>query len=139
LSQIDAYGNERVISYASRPLKNREKGYSATEKEALAVIFATDYYRVYILGKHFTLVTDHSALRWLHSVEPKSRIAHWVMDLQEYAFNVKHRPGTANQNADALSHLPHKTPMCSCAMTMAPGYSLQRPSWMIQRLVKLLK
>jgi len=75
LTQIDAYGNERVISYASRPLKNREKGYSATEKEALAVIFATDYYRVYILGKHFTLVTDHSVLPWLHSVEPKGRIA----------------------------------------------------------------
>ena len=56
LTQIDAYGNERVISYASRPLTNREKGYSATENEALAVVFATDYYRVYLLGKHFTLV-----------------------------------------------------------------------------------
>ena len=126
LTQVDAYGNERVISYASRPLTNREKGYSATEKEALAVVFATDYYRVYLLGKHFTLITDHSALRWLHSVEPKGRIARWVMDLQEYTFDVKHRPGTANQNADALSRLPQEIPMHSCATTMSPGYSLQQ-------------
>ena len=126
LTQIDADGNERVISYASRPLTDREKGYSATEKEALAVVFATDYYRVYLLGKHFTLITDHSALRWLHSVEPKGRIARWVMDLQEYTFDVRHRPGTANQNADALSRLPQDVPSYNCATTMTPGYNLQQ-------------
>ena len=78
------------------------------------------------MGKHFTLVTDHSALRWLHSVEPNRSIARWVMDLQVYAFDVRHRPGTANQNADALSFLPHQNPMYSCSTIMARGYSLQR-------------
>ena len=78
------------------------------------------------MGKYFTLVTDHSALRWLQSDEPKDRIARWVMDLQEYVFDVRYSPGTANQNADALSHLPHETPMYSYATTMALGYNLQR-------------
>ena len=125
LTQFDSMGNERAISYASRPLTDREKCYSATEKEALAVIFATDYFRVYLLGKEFTLVTDHSALRWLHSVEPKGRLARWVMQLQEYSFNVTHRAGIANGNADALSRLPSK-PISNCATTMIPGLNLQQ-------------
>ncbi len=123
LTQLDHHGDEHVISYASRPLTDREKSYSATEKEALAVVFATDHFRVYLLGKDFTLVTDHSALRWLHSVEPKGRLARWVMQLQEYSFDVKHRAGTANGNADALSRLPSE-PLVSCATTMLPGTNL---------------
>ena len=89
LTQRDKSGNERVISYASRALSEREKAFSATEKEALAVVFALEQFRVYLLGVHFLLVTDHSALQWLHSIEPKGRIARWVMQLQEYSFTVR--------------------------------------------------
>ena len=91
------------------------------------------------MGTGFTLITDHSALQWLHSVEPKGRLARWIMALQEFSFVVKHRPGTANQNADALSRLPLKSPSCpsvstaplnsplaTYATTMIPGYNLQR-------------
>ena len=58
LTQRDKSGNERVISYASRALSEREKAFSATEKEALAVVFALEQFRVYLLGVHFLLVTD---------------------------------------------------------------------------------
>ena len=75
LTQLDSQGLERVISYASRSLNDREKSYSATEKEALAVVFATDHFPPYLIGNKSKLVTDHSALRWLHSVEPKGRLA----------------------------------------------------------------
>ena len=81
LTQSDSSGSERVTSYASRALTDREKGYSTTEKEALAIVFATDHFCPYLLGKKFTVITDHSALRWLHSVEPKERLARWVMHL----------------------------------------------------------
>ena len=139
LTQLDNSGREHVISYASRSLLDREKCYSTTEKEALAIIFAIDHYRVYLLGREFTLITDHSALQWLHSVEPKGRLARWVMALQEFSFVVKHRPGTANQNADALSRMPLPTsscppvssvppisPLATYATTMTPGYNLQQ-------------
>ena len=105
LAQVDSQGQERVISYASRTLDNREKNYSAMEKEALAVVFAINHFRVYLLGRQFHLVTDNRALTWLHSLEPKGRIARWVMDVQEFDFIVSHRPGKKNLNADALSRL----------------------------------
>ena len=111
LTQFDRNGHERVVSYASRTLSDSEKNYSATEKELLAVVFAVEYFRVYLLGRKFLLFTDHNALRWLHSAEPKGRRARWIMDLQEYEFEVQHRPGAQNSNADALSRLPQENPI----------------------------
>jgi len=57
--------------------------------------------------KPFTIVTDHSALKWLQTSKlPKGRRARWVMELQQYDFIIKHRSGKVNANADALSRLP---------------------------------
>ena len=109
LTQLDKSGHERVVSYASRTLTGRERNYTAMEKEALAVVFATEYFRVYLLGRKFQLITDNKALKWLHTIQPKGRIARWIMDLQEFDFTVSHRPGASNQNADALSRLNHQT------------------------------
>ena len=75
LAQADSQGQERVISYASRTLDDREKNYSAMEKEALAIIFATNQFRVYLLGLQFHLVTDNRALNWLHYLEPRGRVS----------------------------------------------------------------
>ena len=120
LKQLDNFGRERVVSYASRTLTDREQNYATMEKEALAVVFGTRYFRVYLLGNKFELVTDNSVLKWLHSLAPKGRIARWIMDLQEFTFTVRHRPGHSNQNADALSRLhkdiPTKVPPEKVAM-----------------------
>ena len=136
LTQIGQKGLERVISYASSTLSQRERNYSAMEKEALAIVFAVKHFRFYLLGRKFCIVTDNSALRWLHSMEPKGRIARWIMDLQEFDFTVKHRPGGANSNADALSRLNHdmalpKTsseditfPDVSCLVSLIPETNL---------------
>ena len=105
LSQRDQLGNEKVIAYASKVLSPREQKYSTTEKEAFAVVFGTAHFRVYLLGRHFQLITDHSALRWLHTMEAKGRLARWIMDLQEFDFSVVHRAGRIHNNADALSRL----------------------------------
>ena len=105
LSQLDDSGNQKVIAYASKALSPREQKYSTTEKEALAVVFGTAHFRVYLLGRHFTLITYHNALRWLHTMEAKGRLARWIMDLQEFHFSVVHRAGRVHNNADALSRL----------------------------------
>ena len=105
LSQVDDDGREKVVAYASKALSARQKKFSATEKEAYAIVFGTQQFRVYLLGLHFQIVTDHNALRWLHSMEPKGRLARWILDLQEFNFTVVHRAGRLHTNADALSRL----------------------------------
>ena len=73
------------------------------EKEAFAIQFGTQHFRVYLVGRKFTIITDHSVLKWLNQIEPKGRVSRWLMDLQEFDFVVKHRPGRIHNNADALS------------------------------------
>ena len=65
LSQKDDNGIDRVISYASRKLNPAERNYSATARECLAVVHWTKYYRPYLFGTKFTVVTDHVSLKWL--------------------------------------------------------------------------
>lgn len=103
LSQVRE-GRERPIAYASRQLRGPELNYSATEKELLAVVWATKLFRCYLLGRTFRLVTDHAALRWMLSLrDPSSRLTRWALRLQEFDYQVEHKPGKRHTNADALS------------------------------------
>jgi len=65
LSQTDDEGTEHVIAYASRLLSKTERNYCTTRKELLAVITFLSHFRQYLLGRHFTVRTDHGALTWL--------------------------------------------------------------------------
>ena len=105
LSQYDEDGIEHVIAYSSKALSPREQNYSTTEKEAFAIQFGTQHFRVYLVERKFTIITDHNALKWLNQIEPKGRVARWLMDLQEFDFIFKYRPGRVHDNADALSRL----------------------------------
>jgi hypothetical protein len=105
LSQRNDKGHERVIAYASKSLVGAQKQYGATELECLAVIWAIEHFYSYVGFKHFVLITDHSALKWLYSSVPKGRLARWILRLQPYDFEVQHKPGKENTNADALSRL----------------------------------
>lgn len=97
-------GVEHPIAYASRQLNKPEKNYDATERELLALVWATKYFRCYLYGRKFTAVTDHSALRWMLSLrDPSSRQTRWALRLSEFDYDVVHKPGNKHANVDALS------------------------------------
>ena len=62
-----------------------------------------------MLGRHFTLRTDHGSLTWLWNFkDPEGQLACWLERLQEYNFNIVHRPGRRHGNDDGLSRLPFR-------------------------------
>ncbi len=107
LSQKDEEKRERVIAYASRSLNKAERNYGITDKECLAVIWAIKHFEQYLGLLPFQVITDHSALKYLQTAKiPSGRRARWIMYLQQFEFEITHRPGKENKNADALSRTP---------------------------------
>ena len=103
LSQVWS-GEEHPITYISRKLLPNERNYSTVEKEALAIKWSLDKLRYYLIGREFTLVTDHAPLKWMASVKnSNARVTRWFLALQDFRFKVDHRPGKEHANADALS------------------------------------
>ncbi|XP_026830978.1 uncharacterized protein LOC113563519, partial [Ooceraea biroi] len=102
-----AIGKDLPIAYTSRLLNTAEQNYSTIEKELLAIVYSVNYFRPYVYGRKFTLVTDHRPLVWLHSVkDPTSRLVRWRLKLAEYEYEVVYKAGRINANADALSRNP---------------------------------
>lgn len=107
LSQTDADGNEYIVTCISRSLNNHERNYSSYEGELLAAVWAIKSLRFYLHGLHFKVVTDHHPLVTLmRSNTLVGKQARWALSLQEYEFEVLHRPGVKHANADFPSRYP---------------------------------
>ena len=108
LGQVDAQGNEYMCACISRSLNVHEKNYSSYKGEMLAVVWACKMFRHHLIGgPKFTLVTDHQPLTYLMSAEGLTgQYARFALVLQEYNFDILHRPGVKHQNADVLSRHP---------------------------------
>ena len=99
LSQYSTDNQLYPVAYFSRKLLPREERYSTVEKECLAVKLGIEAFRFYLMGRTFTVQTDHRALIWLDRLKD----TRWSLSLQQYKFTVTHRPVITNGNADALS------------------------------------
>lgn len=108
LTQKDEEGHEHPIIYSSRSLHGSEVNYGISKLELLAVVWAVQLYRPYLLGSPFTItiISDHSALNGLlKTKQPTGILARWIEILAEYDYQIKFRPGRVNESADYLSRL----------------------------------
>ena len=107
LSQLDDEGKERPIAFASRILSKTERKWGITEREAFAIVWSVNYFRSYLLGNKFDLFTDHRPLTFLRTLKnPSPKIARWLLQLEEYDYNIIYKEGKSNVNADIMSRLP---------------------------------
>jgi hypothetical protein len=89
----------KIILYASRALTEVEKRYSQVEREALAVVWACERLKMYLIGKEFNLNVDNKAVQLIFG-NPKAktcaRIERWSLRLIPFKFKINHIPGISN-------------------------------------------
>ncbi|KAL0886207.1 hypothetical protein Bca101_010190 [Brassica carinata] len=99
-------GKTHVIYYASQTLNDAQMKYATTEKEMLAIVFAFEKFRSYLVGSKVIVHTDHAALRHLLAKkDAKPRLLRWILLLQEFDLEIRDKPGIENGVADHLSRL----------------------------------
>ncbi|RDX81004.1 Retrovirus-related Pol polyprotein from transposon 17.6, partial [Mucuna pruriens] len=76
------------------------------EKELLAIVFALDKFRAYLLGSKVIVFSDHAALKYrLKKLDAKSRLIRWMLLLQEFNLEIRDKKGDKNTVADHLSRI----------------------------------
>ena len=84
--------------------------HGSPQGEMLAAVWAIKTCHTYLHGEKFTLVTGHQPLMYLMTKNDLvAMLARWAITLQQYTYDVVHRPGVNHQNADCLSRLPEES------------------------------
>ncbi|CAH2084482.1 unnamed protein product [Euphydryas editha] len=110
LMQVHEGNRKRVVSYFSRLTQGAESNYHSYELETLAVVKALEYFRHYLVGVHFTVVTDCNALKLTQRKKDLlPRVARWWIYLQDFDFSLEYRKGCLLSHADYFSRNPVNT------------------------------
>ncbi|GJY67483.1 reverse transcriptase domain-containing protein [Tanacetum coccineum] len=99
------------IHYASKTMTHAQAHYTTTEKELLAVVYAFEKFRPFLVLSKTIVYTDHSALKYLLAKQDaKPRLLCWILPLQEFDVIIRDKKGAENLAADHLSRLenPHQ-------------------------------
>jgi hypothetical protein len=97
-----------LLAFSSRKLSTTEINYTTTESEGLAMVYALQKFRHYLLGGHFKMFIDHSTLKYLVNKQVLGGIiCRWIFLFQEYDFEIMVKPRRMNNGLDHLSRLEH--------------------------------
>ena len=91
-------------------LTKTEVNYATTEREALRIVQAMQWFRPYIHGRQCIVRTDHASLQWLFRQNADGMTLRMIQKMQEYDYRIVHRPGEKHNNADGLSRCPNEKP-----------------------------
>lgn len=99
LAQRNSRGEIRPIAFASKCFSHEDRALSQTEREALALVWAIEYFDYFLRGRIFKLFTDHKPLEIIFGIRKQTssltsaRILRWLLRIQEYTFEIKYIPG----------------------------------------------
>ncbi|UYV70988.1 hypothetical protein LAZ67_8001340 [Cordylochernes scorpioides] len=107
LKQVHPDGKIYPVQYFSRTLRSHERNYSISELECLAIVESVEKFRIYLMGRKFTIFSDHHALQWLKTIKnPSGRLFRWSLRLSSYEYEVRYIKGKQQYEADLLSRNP---------------------------------
>ena len=99
-----------TIYYASKIFNEAQENYLTIEKEILAMVFACEKFRPYILGSHVIIHINHAAINYLMAKkDAKPRLIKWVLLLQEFDLKIKDKKGIDNMITNHLSIIEKPT------------------------------
>lgn len=100
----------RPVAFFSRILQKSELNHPSVEKEAYSIVESIRYWKHYLTGKHFTLITDQKSVSFMFDAKlsgkiKNDKIQRWRIELACYNFDIKYRPGGENVPADSFTRL----------------------------------
>jgi hypothetical protein len=99
-------GRVHTIYYASKTLSEAQLNYATKEKGLLAVVFAFEKFRSYIMNSKVIIYTDHTGIKYiLAKMDAKSRLIYWILLLQKFDVEIRDKEGVENVVADHLSRM----------------------------------
>ena len=108
LLQEDDKGIDHPICYYSKKFNTAQSNYSTIEKETLALLFALQFFEVYLGSSPMPVVvyTDHNPLVFLRQMRNSNqRLMRWSLLVQDFNLDICHKRGVDNVLADALSRV----------------------------------
>ena len=109
ISHVMPHGSEEPIAFASKTLSKAERSNVQVEKEGLSIVYGIRKFNQYLIGRHFTILTDHKPLLTIFRPD-KSLPVMSLQCLQRRAlllmchdYDIRYRSSAEHSNADALS------------------------------------